>query len=62
MVLIETCNSSAAQQQWFDAIAEWHQFCLDQGLNPWEHLITKDLSFYVSQELYDSHRAPLKVG
>lgn len=52
MILIGTADGFPTQQDWLDCIADWHQFCLDKGLNPWEHLITKELSFYVSSELY----------
>lgn len=54
MILIGTSDNLGTEQKWFDCIADWHQFCLDQGLNPWEHLTTEDLSFYVSRELYEA--------
>jgi hypothetical protein len=52
MILIGTANSFPTQQEWLDCIADWHQFCVEQGLQPWEHLTTEELGFYVSQELY----------
>jgi hypothetical protein len=52
MILIGNADSFPTQQEWLDCIVDWHEFCLGQGLIPWEHLTTNDLSFYVSQELY----------
>lgn len=62
MILIGTPDSFGTKQQWFDYIADWHQFCLEQGLNPWEHLTTEDLSFYVSRELYNLRPMEHKVS
>lgn len=62
MILIGTSDSFGTQQQWLDCIADWHQICLDQGLNPWEHLTTEDLSFYVSQELYGLRQVEQKAS
>jgi hypothetical protein len=52
MVLVST-SDIRIEQQWLDRVADWHQFCLEQGLNPWEHLTTQDSSFYVSEELHN---------
>ncbi|HEY9669273.1 MAG TPA: hypothetical protein V6C91_20850 [Coleofasciculaceae cyanobacterium] len=52
MILIGTPDNFGTEQQWLDCIVDWHQFCLAQGLNPWDHLTTEDLCFYVSRELY----------
>ncbi len=52
MILIGNADGFSTQQDWLDCIIDWHQFCIEQGLQPWEHLTTEDTSFYVSQELY----------
>lgn len=53
MILIGNADSFPTQQEWLDCIADWHEFCIKQGLAPWEHLTIDDLSFYASQELYN---------
>lgn len=52
MILIGTCDDST-QDIWLDCIAEWHDFCVTQTLEPWEHLTTQAGLFYISNELYN---------
>ncbi|MCA1995345.1 MAG: hypothetical protein LDL41_25355 [Coleofasciculus sp. S288] len=62
MILIGTPDSFGTEQQWLDCIADWHQFCFDQGLKPWEHLTTEDVSFFVSRELYQLRQVMPKAS
>jgi hypothetical protein len=62
MILIGTSDSLDSMQQWLDCITDWHEFCLEQRLNPWEHLTTEDLAFYVSRELYGLRQVEQKAS
>lgn len=62
MILIGSADNFSSEQDWLNAVADWHQFCLDRGLNAWEHMTTEDLSFYVSPELYELRQGMPKAS
>lgn len=51
MILLGTFDDSRSAA-WLDCIADWHDFCMNQGLEPWEHLTTQKGGFFASDHLY----------